>query len=167
MPRFAYRLQKVFELRERKKQEQERRVQQATEAVKLAKQRVQANRDEHKQVLNHMYRSPSTMYEYHDRYLNKLDVLLVQLKASLEEAEQRLQEEREKLLKAQAELDALVKHKDKAYEEWQAEEKQLDMRRLDEVAGQRYFRQQAQNAQDDLAEALQRSEDAASKAERD
>ncbi|MEB3206329.1 MAG: flagellar FliJ family protein [Vampirovibrionales bacterium] len=142
MSPFKYRLQKVFELRERKKQEQERRVQHALALVRKIQQQRDAKMQERIAVVRHMQRVDPTMFEFHDRYLQKLDQELQMITSELHQAEAELATERQRLLQAQAELEALIKHKDKATEIWREEQKQQEMKKLDEVANQRYFRQQ-------------------------
>ena len=46
-------------------------------------------------------------------------------------------------------MEALVKHKEKAYDEWKAEEKRAEMKVLDEVATQRFFRNKLAKAVED------------------
>ena len=53
------------------------------------------------------------------------------------------------LIKAQAELEALVKHKERTHEEWLEEEKQKELKLMDEIAGQRFFRSKEANLEAD------------------
>lgn len=142
MARFVYRLQKVYELRERKKKDQEQRVVEAQAKVREVEAMIEAKKNEIRLIRQSMLNTPHTLFAAHDDFLYKLNHELDGLYRNLEMAKQRLAYERELLVKAQAELEALAKHKEKAYEEWQEEEKQQEMKMLDEVAGQRYFRAQ-------------------------
>jgi flagellar protein FliJ len=154
MARFVYRLQKVYELRERKKKEQERRVQEARARVLQIEQDIQAKKHEIRVLRQNMMTAPHVLLEAHDIFIHNLNEQLDQLQRDLEIAKQQLEYEKQLLIKAQAELEALVKHKEKAYEEYLEEEKAIEMKRLDEVAGQRYFRaQQEQAAEEALEEA--------------
>lgn len=139
---FQYRLQQVYQLRERKKQEQERRVQRAREAVKQIELAIEAKKSEIRQVRQNMYQASHMLFESHDLYLERLNQQLDELHQDLEIAQQKLEEEIQLLIKAQADLEALVKHKERAYEEYLEEEKQLELKQMNEIAGQRYFRQQ-------------------------
>lgn len=149
MARFVYRLQKVFELRERKKKEQERRVQEARARVIQIEQDIQAKKHEIRVLRQNMLTAPHLLMEAHDIFIQHLNDQLDQLMQDLEIAKQQLEYEKQLLIKAQAELEALVKHKEKAYEEFLEEEKRQEMKMLDEVAGQRYFRSQQEKAYDE------------------
>lgn len=142
MAGFQYRLQKVFELRERKKKEQEQKVIQAQRRVKQIEDAIEEKKNEIRLMRENMFTSHHTLMPVHDEYIHKLNVELDQLYDDLEMAKQQLAYEKQQLVKAQAELEALVKHKDKVYEEWLDEQKRIEMKQLDEVAGQRFFRQQ-------------------------
>lgn len=142
MARFIYRLQKVFELRERKKKEQEQRVAEAQKRVREIEAAIEEKKTEIRMVRKNMLASAHTLMLVHDEYLHLLNRHLDDLHQELEFAKQKLAQERKLLIKAQADLEALVKHKEKALEEWKNEEKRLEMKQLDEVAGQRYFRAQ-------------------------
>ena len=153
MPRFVYRLKKVFELRERRKKEQEERVGQAQRRVREVENAIEEKKNEIRSIRKNMLTAHHTLMAAHDDYLHHLNQQLDELYLDLEKAQQVLAHERQLLIKAQAELEALVKHKEKALEEWKEEEKRLEMKQLDEVAGQRYFRAQAQMAEDDRIDA--------------
>ncbi|MGE0199350.1 MAG: flagellar export protein FliJ [Candidatus Melainabacteria bacterium] len=153
MAAFQYRLQQVFELRERKKKEQEQRVIQARRHVREVEQAIQQKKDEIRSVRDHMLKSPHTMMASHDEYLYVLNQELDKLYQDLDAAKQQLAYEQQMLQKAQADVEALLKHKDKALEEWQEEQKRIEMKQLDEVASQRFFRAQ-QAALDEETEDL-------------
>lgn len=142
MARFVYRLQKVFELRERKKKEQEQRVADAQKRVREIEAAIEEKKNEIRLVRKNMMASAHTLMLVHDEYLHLLNQHLDELHRDLEYAKEQLAHERKLLIKAQADLEALVKHKEKTLEEWKEEEKRLEMKQLDEVAGQRYFRAQ-------------------------
>lgn len=156
---FIYRLQKVFELRERKKKEQERRVAAARARVIQIEQDIQAKRHEIRVLHNNMLTAPHLLMEAHDIYIHILNEQLEQLERDLELAKQQLQYEKQLLVKAQAELEALVKHKEKTYEEYLEEEKRKEMKLLDEIAGQRYFRAQLEQEMEAVLEAEQQEEE--------
>ncbi|WP_303673030.1 flagellar export protein FliJ [Vampirovibrio chlorellavorus] len=150
MARFVYRLQKVFELRERRKKEQEQRVLDAQKYVREVEMAIEEKKDEIRDVQKNMLASPHTLMAAHDSFLHHLNGQLDQLHGDLNYAQSELEYERQLLIKAQADLEALVKHKEKAREEWLEEEKKLEMKRLDEVAGQRYFRAQLEKSEEDV-----------------
>lgn len=155
MARFVYRLQKVYELRERKKKEQERRVQEARARVVQIEQAILAKKHEIRVLRQNMLTAPHVLMEAHDIYIHMLNEQLEQLYRDLEMAKQQLEYERQLLIKAQAELEALVKHKEKTYAEFLEEEKRAEMKRLDEVASQRYFRAQQEKLQEEQLEETQ------------
>ncbi len=155
MARFIYRLQKVFEMRERKKKAQEQRVAEARKRVREVETAIEEKKNEIRMIRKNMLASPHTLMAAHDEYLHHLNQQLDQLYEDLEVVKQELEHERQLLIKAQAELEALIKHKEKVYEEWLEEEKRQEMKRLDEVAGQRYFRAQQLELEESNAEAEQ------------
>lgn len=159
MARFVYRLQKIFELRERRKKEQERRVQEARARVLHIEQTIQAKKHEIRVLRQNMLTAPHLLMEAHDLFIHALNEELEQLYQSLEVAKRQLAYEKELLIKAQAELEALVKHKEKALEEYKEEEKRTEMKMLDEVAGQRYFRQQQEQQLEEAQEATLQQEE--------
>jgi flagellar FliJ protein len=150
MARFVYRLQKVYEMRERKKKEQEQRVQEAQSAVRAAEARLQANKQEQAAVIEQMRISPPMMLEMGDRFLQRLREKYVELRAEKTQAEQVLKEEEDILKIRHKELEALEKHKERCLEEFKEEEKAAEMKMLDEIGSQRYFR----NQQEARAEAI-------------
>lgn len=153
MARFVYRLQKVFELRERKKKEHEQRVVDAQKRVREVETAIEEKRNEIRMVHRNMLNSPHTMMAAHDQFIHHLNEQLEELYNELARAKEALEYERQLLIKAQADLEALVKHQEKAKEEWLEDEKRREMKMLDEIAGQRYFRAKLQEELD-LAEEL-------------
>lgn len=153
MARFVYRLQKVFELRERKKKEQEQRVIDAQKAVRKVEAAIEEKRKELATVRQHMLTAPHTMMEAHDAYMHLLHQKLEDLRTDLQRANSKLSQERQLLIKAQADMEALIKHREKMQEEWREEENRQELKRLDEVAGQRFFRAKLNNAEEDAADA--------------
>jgi flagellar protein FliJ len=144
MARFVYRLQKVFELRERRKKEQERRVQEAQARVHQIEAEITAKKEEIKTLRQHMFQSSHLLMETHDIFIHHLNEELDQLNNRLEMAKEQLAYEKRLLIKAQADMEALIKHKEKAYEDYLEEEKRLELKMLDEIGTQRYFRAQAE-----------------------
>jgi flagellar export protein FliJ len=102
-----------------------------------------------------MLSSPHTLMAAHDEFIYHLNDQLEQLYDDLARAKDALEYERQLLIKAQADLEALVKHKDKAREEWLEEQKKMEMKMLDEIAGQRYFRAKLQEELDNAEYEMQ------------
>lgn len=137
---FIYRLQKVLIFRMQKRDEQ-------IEVVKLAEQevqRIQAEIDKKKQeifgVKQNMFKSHHTMMEAHDHYIKYLYDLIEKLEFDKQEAIKQLEAEKEKLLELEKAVKVLEKHKEKAKEAYLEEEKKIEMKRLDEVAGVKHYR---------------------------
>jgi flagellar protein FliJ len=142
MPKFVYRLQKVFELRERRKKEQEQRVIEAQKHLKAMELLFEEKKTEIRLVSESMRNSPHIMMAAHDTFIYHLNGDLKIIAVRVSAATRKLRQARELLQKLQAELEALIKHKEKAIEEWKEDEKRQELKMLDEVAGQRYFRAQ-------------------------
>lgn len=150
MARFIYRLQKVFELRERKKKQQEQRVADAQKKVREVEMAIEEKKNEIRMIRKNMLSSPHTLMAAHDEFLHHLNQQLDELHEDLRRAQDILAHEKILLQKAHSELEALVKHKEKAREEWLEEQKWKEMKMLDEVAGQRYFRAQLVKTEEEL-----------------
>lgn len=151
MARFVYRLQKVYEIRERKLKEQEQRVVAAQNKVRAIEAKIEEKQNEIRLLRQNMLTSHHTLLSAHDEYIHYQNHLLDELYEDLSYAKEELAQEKKLLVKAQADFDALIKHKEKAREIWLEEEKQKEMKQLDEVASQRYFRNK-QDQLDDEAE---------------
>jgi flagellar export protein FliJ len=141
MGRFVYRLQKVFELRERKKKQQEQRVIEAQNAVKAAEQALATHYKKLEELATFMKTAAPSFYENYDRYKEQQKIEEAQLQQQITMAQDHLALQKQLLIKAQADVEALVKHREKAREEWLTEENYIEMKQLDEVGSQRYFRQ--------------------------
>lgn len=152
MARFVYRLQKVYEMRERKKKEQEQRVNEARAHLRQQEAKKQAILTEIDEVRAHMSLAHHTMMKSHDDYLYKLAQDVKRADQAIAQARRQLEHEEQELQRCHQDLEALVKHKESAKEEWLAEEKTIEMKMLDEIAGQRYFRNKASAAEEALLE---------------
>lgn len=150
MAGFKYRLQKVYDMRLRKKKEQEQVVIDAQNKVRQAIAKVEAIRTESYQLQAQMGQAEPMMMQVYDRYIHKLKGDEKKAQEKVREAEKYLKEQEDKLKELHQALEALEKHKDNQKELWKAEEKAIEMKQLDEVAGQRYFRQQAAKAADEI-----------------
>ena len=152
MAKFVYRLQTVFDLRNRKVKTQEQRVVDARRVVREIQSAIEEKRNEIRLLGQNMMSSHYTLLETYDEFIHHCHEQLDQLHSDLEDAEEALSEERTLLVKYQAELEALEKHKEKALEEWTEEQKRLEMKQLDEVASQRYFRAQEARRLEELGD---------------
>lgn len=155
MARFVYRLQKIYELRERRVKQQEQRVIEARRHVQEVEAAIEEKKNEIRLLRQNMLTAPHTLMSSHDDYIHKCHRDLDQLYENLETAKRKLHEETQLLVKYQSELEALEKHKEKSREAWFEEQKRLEMKQLDEVASQRFFRARETDREEALEEALQ------------
>jgi len=155
MARFVYRLQKIYELRERRVKEQEQKVIEARRRVQEKQAEIEAKKHEMHLIRENMLQASHLLMGDHDRYLYKCNMDLDRMQEELVVRQKKLKEENKLLLQYQAELEALEKHKEKAQEEWQEEQKQLELKTLNEVASQRFFRQTQAKEAEEAEERLQ------------
>ncbi len=152
---FRYRLQNIYNMRERKKKEQEQVVNEAQNAVRKVQVRLDAKVAEREDVRHQRKTVNPMMLDNIDKLLVRYAEQIAEIKVELDEANRLLKEEEDKLAICRQELEALEKHREKAKEEWLEEEKIAEMKMLDEVASQRYFRQMVESVQ----EAIELGED--------
>lgn len=151
---FRYRLQKVLDVREREKKEQEQVVIAAKNEVIKIEQMIDLNRREIASTRAEMRKADFMMYEAYDNYLQHLykkeEELLEQKKA----AEEILEREKQKLIEAEKKVKVLEKHKEHAKEAYIEEEKKAELKTLSETAVQKYFARTRQAAEDEELDRL-------------
>ncbi|MEI7474235.1 MAG: flagellar FliJ family protein [bacterium] len=147
---FAYRLQKVINHREQKREEQREVVKKAEAEVK----RIQTEIDDTKNQISELRKK---MYTYHHTMMESFDIFIKHLREELDRLEnqkmiatQRVIEEKEKLAECEKAVKVLEKHKEKCHEIYLEEEKQAEMRALDEVAGLKHFAKMRLKQQEDM-----------------
>lgn len=138
---FRYRLQKVLEFRIRKKEEQLAVVQKAQQAVFIAEENIRKNEEEIRTTKLNMRQADPMMYETYDKYLIHLWDKAEKLEQVRVEAQQRLDEEKAKLVKLEQGVKVLEKHKEKHREAYIAEEKAAELKQYSELGVTRFFRQ--------------------------
>lgn len=138
---FRYRLQKVLEFRIRKKEEQLAVVQKAQQAVFIAEENIRKNEEEIRTTKLNMRQADPMMYETYDKYLIHLWDKAEKLEQIRVEAQQRLDEEKAKLVKLEQGVKVLEKHKEKHREAYIAEEKAAELKQYSELGVTRFFRQ--------------------------
>jgi len=157
---FRYRLQKILEFRIRKKEEQETVVQRAQQAVYAAQEDIRRNEEEIAQTINAKKYADYRMMEYYDKYLHHLWDKAVELQQVLEEKQQILREEKEKLVKCEQEVKVLENHKEKKKEMYLAEEKAAELKMFSELGVQRHFlKAREEQTEAELLEQMQNYED--------
>ena len=105
-----------------------------------------------------MRQADFTMYEAFDNYLKHLYVKGEQLEVDRQEAQDALDEEKEKLRELEKAVKVLEKHKEHSREAYLEEEKQAELKRLSEVAIQKYFARTRAEQEEELAEMMKNSE---------
>lgn len=138
---FRYRLQKVLEFRIRKKEEQLAVVQKAQQAVIIAEENIRKNEEEIRTTKLNMRQADPMMYETYDKYLIHLWDKAEKLEQIRVEAQQKLDEEKAKLVKLEQGVKVLEKHKEKHREAYIAEEKAAELKQYSELGVTRFFRQ--------------------------
>lgn len=150
---FRYRLQKVLDFRVRKKEEQLTVVQKAQQAVYQAEENIRRNEQEIQTTKQNMRIANPMMYETYDNYLLHLWDKAEQLEAIRVELQNKLDEEKVKLVKLEQGVKVLEKHKEKNREAYIAEEKAAELKQYSELGVTRYFRQSQEKAEEEEEEA--------------
>ena len=149
---FKYRLDKVLKYRIQKRDEQLNVVIEAQKEV----QRIQAEIDKNKNSVallrKTIYTAHHTLMENYDNYIKHLDEIIAQLEIKKQEAIDRLNEEKEKLAELEKAVKVLEKHKEKMLEQYKKEEKQAEMKILNEVAGQKHYAKMQEKIREQLEE---------------
>ena len=148
---FRYRLQKVLDFRVRKKEEQLTVVQKAQQAVYQAEENIRRNEQEIQTTKQNMRIANPMMYETYDNYLLHLWDKAEQLEAIRVELQNKLDEEKVKLVKLEQGVKVLEKHKEKNREAYIAEEKAAELKQYSELCVTSYFRQSQEKAEEEAA----------------
>lgn len=148
---FRYRLQKVLDFRVRKKEEQLTVVQKAQQAVYQAEENIRRNEQEIQTTKQNMRIANPMMYETYDNYLLHLWDKAEQLEAIRVDLQNKLDEEKVKLVKLEQGVKVLEKHKEKNREAYIAEEKAAELKQYSELGVTRYFRQSQEKAEEEAA----------------
>lgn len=155
---FRYRLQKVLDFRERKKEEQAQVVQKAKQAVLEAEENIRKNNEEIEATKFNMRHADPMMYETYDKYLIHLWEKAKQLEQVRIEKQQILDMEKAKLIKLEQAVKVLEKHKEKQREIFKAEEKAAELKQYSELGVTRYYRQNLERQEEEEKEILKQLE---------
>jgi flagellar biosynthesis chaperone FliJ len=136
---FRYRLQKALDFRIRAKEQQLQVVIIAQQEVYKVEQMIDLNNKEIVTTKTNMRKANPMMYEAYDNFLKSLYDKSTQLEELKIKALEKLQEEKQKLQKAEKDVKVLEKHKERMREIYIEEEKAAELKRLSEVAVQRFF----------------------------
>lgn len=147
---FVYRLQKVLNFRIQKRDEQQEVVKKAEKEVLRIQGEIDQNYNNISVLRTSMRTAQAQMYGTYDNYIKHLYKVIEQLEQQKLAAMQILEEERAKLAEMEKGIKALEKHKEIKQEEYLEEEKQAEMRMLDEIAGQKHFSKMLERRQEEL-----------------
>lgn len=151
---FRYRLQKILDFRIRKKEEQLQVVQKAQQAVFEAEENIRKNNEEIRDTQINMRQANPMMYETYDKYLIYLWEKAEQLEQIRQEAQRRLDIEKQKLIKLEQGVKVLEKHKEKNREAYIAEEKAAELKQFSELGVTRFFVQSKEKQEEEEKEVL-------------
>ena len=151
---FRYRLQKILDFRIRKKEEQLQVVQKAQQAVFEAEENIRKNNEEIRDTQINMRQANPMMYETYDKYLIHLWEKAEQLVQIRQEAQRRLDIEKQKLIKLEQGVKVLEKHKEKNREAYIAEEKAAELKQFSELGVTRFFAQSKEKQEEEEKEVL-------------
>lgn len=136
---FRYRLQKILDLRIMKKEEQELVVVRARQEVARIENLIDQNNQEIASTRENRRKADFMMYEAYDNYLKHLYDKGVELEEERQNALDKLEEEKQKLMEMEKEVNVLEKHKERLKEIYLAEEKAAELKQLSEIGSQRFF----------------------------
>ena len=154
---FVYRLQKVLDFRNRKKEEQLMVLQKAQQALFMAEADIQKNNEEIAITKQNQRHADFTMMEAYDNYLHHLWEKGEQLEIVRQEKEQIVQQETVKLIELEQAVKVLEKHKEKSKEAYVAEQKAIEQKSMSELGVQRYFQQTRETKEEqELLEQMQK-----------
>ena len=136
---FRYRLQKILEIRIRKKEEQLQVVIKAQEEVNRIELLIIQNLDEIKRLTQEMRQANPMMYEQYDKFIKHLWEEDKKLQIQKQEAIEALEKEKEILRIKEQEVNVLEKHKEHQKEDYIKEEKARELKDLNEIGSQKFF----------------------------
>ncbi|MBQ4647067.1 MAG: hypothetical protein IJB79_06935 [Candidatus Gastranaerophilales bacterium] len=136
---FRYRLQKILEIRIRKKEEQLQVVIKAQEEVNRIELLIIQNLDEIKRLTQEMRSANPMMYEQYDKFIKHLWEEDKKLQIQKQQAIEALNREKEILKIKEQEVNVLEKHKEHQKEDYIKEQKALELKELNEIGSQKFF----------------------------
>lgn len=155
---FRYRLQKILDFRIRKKEEQLQNVRNAQALVLKIEGLIERNNKEIAQTRINMRQADFMMYESYDNFLKHLYEKGEALELDRQKAQEALEEEKDKLRELEKAVKVLEKHKEHSKEAYLEEEKQAELKRLSEVAIQKYFAKTREQQEEELLELMKNPE---------
>lgn len=136
---FRYRLQKILEIRIRKKEEQLQVVIKAQEEVRRIELLIIQNLEQIQNLTREMRQANPMMYEQYDKFIKHLWEEDKKLQLQKQEAIEALEREKEILKVKEQEVNVLEKHKEHQKEDYIKEEKARELKELNEIGSQKFF----------------------------
>ena len=136
---FHYRMQKILEIRIRKKDEQLQVVIKAQEEVDRIELLIIKNLEQIKELQVQMRSADPMMYEQYDKFIKHLWEEDEKLKRQKLEALDNLRKEQDLLRIREQEVNVLEKHKEHQKEDYIKEQKAIELKELNEIGSQKYF----------------------------
>ena len=136
---FRYRLQKILEIRIRKKEEQLQVVIKAQEEVRRIELLILENLEQIQKLTREMRTADPMMYEQYDKFIKHLWEEDKKLQLQKQEAIEILEKEKEILRIREQEVNVLEKHKEHRKEDYLKEQKILELKELNEIGSQKFF----------------------------
>ena len=155
---FRYRLQKALDFRIRAKDQQLQVVILAQQEVYKVEGMIELNNREIDSTKSNMRQADAFMLESYDIFLKSLYEKGTQLEEQRQKALEVLTEEKRKLTQAEKDVKVLEKHKERMLEIYKEEEKAAELKRLSEVAVQRFFARHREE-QEELEREARRNKD--------
>lgn len=150
---FRYRLQKALDFRIRAKEQQLQVVILAQQEVYKVEGMIELNNREIDSTRINMKKADFHMLDAYDKFLKSLYDKGLQLEEMKQKALEVLAEEKKKLTQAEKDVKVLEKHKERMHEIYIEEEKAAELKRLSEVAVQKFFARRKEEEEDAEREA--------------
>lgn len=136
---FRYRLQKILEIRIRKKEEQLQVVIKAQEEVNRIELLIIQNLEQIEKLTQEMRQANPMMYDQYDKFIKHLWDEDKKLQIQKQEAIETLEKEKEILKIKEQEVNVLEKHKEHQKEDYIKEQKAIELKELNEIGSQKFF----------------------------
>lgn len=158
---FVYRLQKILEIRIRKKEEQLQVVIEAQEEVHRSELLIVENLKQIENLSSQMRQADPMMYDQYDKFIKHLWEEDKKLNDEKQKAIENLNKEKEILQIKEQEVNVLEKHKENKKEEYVKEQKALELKELNEIGSQKFFiKNREQKEEQELMELLEKQNNA-------
>ena len=154
---FRYRLQKILEIRIRKKEEQLQVVIKAQEEVNRIEYLIIENRKQIETLTKQMRSADPMMFDQYDKYIKHLWEEDEKLQEEKRQAVENLNKEKEILKIKEQEVNVLENHKEHQKEDYIKEQKALELKELNEIGSQKFFMRNREKTQEqELLEYLEK-----------